>query len=941
MAAIKNKRDKFLQDPANAPRLNVVASNYIQLSSPTLVFRKTAAGISPSTIPVLAVGMGRLEGLPVTFSTVSGTGTVSVAGNTATVSNVTTNNIIIKASITYLGNTYEALTTITAIDDTVICSISKSSASVPADHDGTNPVLTTATSTATITVGSTIDTANWTYLWTIFSGSGTLSGSTTSSINVATMTTDSITVRLTATKATYPTQTLDFVVTKAKAGPPGADGADGTGGVVVDLSNQVHVVATNSDGTGANLSGAGGFCKVFNGSTEVTSTATFSIVGGTTTKTQNDLTMTIAPVTGAYTLTGTWTSDNEYFDIRAVYSSSTVVKRYSISKAKSGAAGSYYYIHSTASVIAKNAPNAPTSGTYTPASIVITGKRVSSAGVSSNYGYVSYKINGGTESAKTLNTVTYTPDPTNVSSVTILMYDTDQTTLLDTEDIPVVFKGDTGTGTPGADGNKIGSAVCYKWAASAPSIPSGSFNYTWSTGGVSAYPGGWSATPPGNVNTGWTLYRLEVKPTATAIATTTTTDWNTGSLGSFGYTAEGGVGILGGSARRAYLISASATPPTAAGSTAGDTLPSGWSGTPSTPTSGQYLYQVDGTYNTSGNTTTWVTQSYLSSLKVGSLSAISASMGILNVDAALTVGTSGAIASSGKAYGGATAGFFLGYSGGYKFDIGNSTNYFRWDGTNLSINGGSIIGSAINIGSGKFSVSSAGVLTIAQIAGDSVVFNTTNSQHTTMQITAAGAAADWAIHTNGSMYIGGNIYGNSVRAGDILIGGSGALSTLSYVQSIVGRTGYDLGLYAPTSQGIVFCTGGRTSTTGWRLTYQPDSNLVIYNASNVAVWQAGVSTSDIRYKDNIIKTKSNGLDIINNIDIYDFSYKSEESKVPTRTGVMAQYIRDIVPQAVVSNINNENNETLLVHKEELVPFLIKAVQELHNKVKVLEDKLCG
>ena len=58
-------------------------------------------------------------------------------------------------------------------------------------------------------------------------------------------------------------------------------------------------------------------------------------------------------------------------------------------------------------------------------------------------------------------------------------------------------------------------------------------------------------------------------------------------------------------------------------------------------------------------------------------------------------------------------------------------------------------------------------------------------------------------------------------------------------------------------------------------------------------------------------------------------------------GHMAQYIRDIVPQAVVSNINNENNETLLVHKEELVPFLIKAVQELHSKVKVLEDKLCG
>lgn len=57
----------------------------------------------------------------------------------------------------------------------------------------------------------------------------------------------------------------------------------------------------------------------------------------------------------------------------------------------------------------------------------------------------------------------------------------------------------------------------------------------------------------------------------------------------------------------------------------------------------------------------------------------------------LTFSSGGAISSSGKSYGGATAGVFLGYSGdAYKFDVGNSTNYIRWDGSSLTV-GGSII----------------------------------------------------------------------------------------------------------------------------------------------------------------------------------------------------------------------------------------------------------
>lgn len=74
----------------------------------------------------------------------------------------------------------------------------------------------------------------------------------------------------------------------------------------------------------------------------------------------------------------------------------------------------------------------------------------------------------------------------------------------------------------------------------------------------------------------------------------------------------------------------------------------------------------------------------ISSLEVSKITG-----GTLGAD--INVGSAGKIRGAKADYGAATAGFFLGYSGGqYKFDIGNSTKYLRWDGTNLTV-GGDII----------------------------------------------------------------------------------------------------------------------------------------------------------------------------------------------------------------------------------------------------------
>lgn len=64
----------------------------------------------------------------------------------------------------------------------------------------------------------------------------------------------------------------------------------------------------------------------------------------------------------------------------------------------------------------------------------------------------------------------------------------------------------------------------------------------------------------------------------------------------------------------------------------------------------------------------------------------------------LAVGTSGAIRGSKTSYSDTTAGFWMGYdSGAYKFKLGDATNYLYWDGSNLTMTG-SVAANSIDVG---------------------------------------------------------------------------------------------------------------------------------------------------------------------------------------------------------------------------------------------------
>lgn len=266
-----------------------------------------------------------------------------------------------------------------------------------------------------------------------------------------------------------------------------------------------------------------------------------------------------------------------------------------------------------------------------------------------------------------------------------------------------------GKSKAGLEGQKRAVVTAFRWSNSGAGSYTQAATYSWSTSQPNTRPAGWSQTAPASPGSGYTLFMLSVEIVAPGDATTTSFNWSSGSIGTVGYTQDGSIGPQGPGARIAYRVTTSSAPP-ALGATqpvTGDTLPDGsarpgstalntWSATPKASLAeGEFMYQSDGVYNPVTNQTTWQL-AYLSNLKVGSLSAISAKLGVVEVASggSLYSGKSGPASSS--------AGFWVGYSGTeYTLFIGNSgnTQSFKYDTTNgVVVKGGSITGSVFRTG---------------------------------------------------------------------------------------------------------------------------------------------------------------------------------------------------------------------------------------------------
>ena len=93
-------------------------------------------------------------------------------------------------------------------------------------------------------------------------------------------------------------------------------------------------------------------------------------------------------------------------------------------------------------------------------------------------------------------------------------------------------------------------------------------------------------------------------------------------------------------------------------------------------------------------------------------------------------------------------------------------------------------------------------------------------------------------------------------------------------------------------------------------------------------------SSDRKLKTDI-KKMENALEVINKINGYMFTWKTDDTKNGTTDlGVIAQEIQEELPFLVSTN----GNGNLAVKYQSLIPLLIEAVKQLSKRVTELESK---
>ncbi len=108
---------------------------------------------------------------------------------------------------------------------------------------------------------------------------------------------------------------------------------------------------------------------------------------------------------------------------------------------------------------------------------------------------------------------------------------------------------------------------------------------------------------------------------------------------------------------------------------------------------------------------------------------------------------------------------------------------------------------------------------------------------------------------------------------------------------------------------------------------------ITYNGAGGVIYG---TTSDKRLKENIHATKF-GLEALKAVKVYDYNYKADSQKT-LATGVLAQELHQIYPQAVRVGGDDEKIKPWQVDYSKLVPMLVKSVQELNEKVESLESE---
>jgi len=108
-------------------------------------------------------------------------------------------------------------------------------------------------------------------------------------------------------------------------------------------------------------------------------------------------------------------------------------------------------------------------------------------------------------------------------------------------------------------------------------------------------------------------------------------------------------------------------------------------------------------------------------------------------------------------------------------------------------------------------------------------------------------------------------------------------------------------------------------------------NGVVGSISTVGTATSYNTSSDYRLKEDLQDFA--GLDMVSKIPVYDFKWKTDESR---SYGVMAHELQEVLPQAVSGQKDAEEMQG--VDYSKIVPLLVKSIQELKAEIELLKAK---
>ena len=408
---------------------------------------------------------------------------------------------------------------------------------------------------------------------------------------------------------------------------------EGDSGVTMILDNEAHVLPADSSGTVTSFTGAVTNAKIFVGTVDDTANWTF-------TRSVSALTVTASGTPNGSTITVTAISaETGYVDITATKGTTTITKRFSVTKARNGANGSsakILFLAASAMTFTYNNANVPEPGTQ---SVTLTANLQNLTGTATwtATGYNSSGVStgpvslGGTGNIRTMNTTQFGNNSYVVVTATIVdggVGYTDTVTIVRLQagvngnDALVGYLTNESATVP-ADSN--GVVASYALASGNFKVFKGltdvtnqcTFSVVQSNGGSATINslGAYSVT---NMTVDGASFTLRATFSSVNIdKILTVTKSKAGAKGDQGDPGTPGApGNNGLTNRRVYQnYTNNVTPTTPANTTGANTVPSGWLLNPPNFADGSSLWVSDGRYNSNTvtvdgvapNTTIWGT----------------------------------------------------------------------------------------------------------------------------------------------------------------------------------------------------------------------------------------------------------------------------------------------------------------------------------------------